>query len=228
MFVFNFFFIEFYKYYLNNNKNIIFYLIFLNLVLAFPAFYYVFILDVFFIDYGGLSSNYYNKILIISSIIIFHLIPFLLFTKNLFTLKLNKNIYLISLIFIFFIFAIKNFDYNLIYSGGGIILHISDLLLENNYIFYLFSFFSIFMLLNFCKINLKKNLIIISILFLMVPQYHIFHKYYDPLVIILFLTIVEIDFNFKKIKNLYFLIIIYVFYTLLYLIYLINNTLVIK
>ena len=42
-----FFFIEFYKYYLNNNKNIIFYLIFLNLVLAFPAFYYVFILDVF-------------------------------------------------------------------------------------------------------------------------------------------------------------------------------------
>ena len=50
--------------------------IFANFILAFPAFYYVFILDIFFIGFGGLSNNYFNKIAIISSIIFFHSIPF--------------------------------------------------------------------------------------------------------------------------------------------------------
>ena len=59
-------------------KNI-FYITILNLLLAFPAFYYVFILDVFFIDVGGLSMNYFNKIPIITSIVIFHMIPILIY-----------------------------------------------------------------------------------------------------------------------------------------------------
>ena len=38
----------------------------------------------------------------------------------------------------------------------------------------------------------------------MTPQYHIFHKYYDPLIIILFFTLIDVNFNFEKIKNLIF------------------------
>ena len=59
----------------------------------------------------------------------------------------------------------------------------------------------------------------------MTPQYHIFHKYYDPLIIILFFTLIDVNFNFEKLKNLIFFLTIYVFYTLLYFTHLINNTL---
>ena len=219
------FFLEFFRYYFKSDKIKIFYLIILNLILAFPAFYYVFNLDVFFIDYGGLSSNYFNKTLIISSIVIFHMLPLLLCTKNLFVIEPKKIFILVSTIIIFFTLSIQNFDYNLIYSGGGIILHLSNFLLGNNYIFYLFSFFSIFILLRLSHINLNKNFVIILILLLMTPQYHIFHKYYDPLIIILFFTLIDVNFNFEKIKKFNFLLTIYVFYTLLYFTHLINNTL---
>ena len=59
-----------------------------------PAFYYIFILDVNFLLAGtpginqlekvSLSFNFSNKILIISSILFFHLIPFLI-NKEFFT-----------------------------------------------------------------------------------------------------------------------------------------------
>ena len=68
-----------------------------------PAFYYIFILDVFFLYSGGTPgandylSNYSfisyfsNKILIISSIIFFYLIPFILSKKeNIINIELNK------------------------------------------------------------------------------------------------------------------------------------------
>ena len=61
---------------------------------------------------------------------------------------------------------------------------------------------------------------------LITPQYHIFHKYYDPLVIILILTVI----NFQKIPKLYkeinFILILYGFYISLNLLHLINNYLI--
>ena len=92
----------FYKYF-NNFKNEISFvkIIFVNIILAFPAIYYVFIKGVFFINFGGLSSNYFDKIAIISSIIFFHSIPFMLVKKQ----KLNLNFLIISIfcsILIFF------------------------------------------------------------------------------------------------------------------------------
>ena len=169
--------------------------IFVNFILAFPAFYYVFILDIFFIGFGGLSNNYFNKIAIISSIIFFHAIPFFYY-KDLFIKNSNilKTIFL-SLLFSAILFFY--FDYNLFLGGGGIFLHISNFFLGNNYIFYLFIPFFIFFLINTLRINFINNLIIIIILYLITPQYHIFHKYYDPLVFILCLTIID----FKLGKN---------------------------
>ena len=169
--------------------------IFVNFILAFPAFYYVFILEIFFIGFGGLSNNYFNKIAIISSIIFFHAIPFFYY-KDLFIKNSNilKTIFL-SLLFSAILFFY--FDYSLILGGGGIFLHMSNFFLGNNYIFYLFIPFFIFFLINTLRINFINNLIIIIILYLITPQYHIFHKYYDPLVFILCLTIID----FKLGKN---------------------------
>ena len=99
-----FFYYEFFKYF-SINKNFlrnISYVTLLNFFLAFPAFYYVFIIDIFFIEVGGLSSNYFNKIIIITSIIIFHMFPILFYKKlNLgFNLKQDLIFLLIILFFV--------------------------------------------------------------------------------------------------------------------------------
>ena len=183
------------------NKISIYYVVLLNVLLAFPAFYYLFILDVFFIGWhiGSTleesNTNYSDKIAIIGSIIIFHSIPFLYYKKfflnNLYQKKLLILIsFAISGILIFY------FNYNLNSAGGGIFLHISNFLIGNNYLFYLLLPFFIFFILNILKIKLSNNLIVVLVLLLVTPQYHIFHKYYDPLVFILCLTM--IDFELQK------------------------------
>lgn len=181
------------------NKISIYNVILLNIILAFPAFYYLFILDVFFIghissEYSENHLNYFNKIAIIGSIIIFHSIPFL-FYKKFFLEAFTKKILVILSIIISSI-LIFNFNYNLNNTGGGIFLHISDFFTNSNYLFYMLLPFFTFFILNILKINLRDNLIVFLILFLITPQYHIFHKYYDPLVFILFLTM--INFNLGK------------------------------
>ena len=182
------------------DKISIYNVILLNIILAFPAFYYLFILDVFFI--GHISSeypenhlNYFNKIAIIGSIIIFHSIPFL-FYKNFFLDEFTKKKFFTILSIIISSILIFNFNYNLNNTGGGIFLHISDFFTNSNYLFYLLLPFFTFFILNILKINLRDNLVVFLILFLITPQYHIFHKYYDPLVFILFLTM--INFNLGK------------------------------
>ena len=183
------------------NKISIYYVMLFNILLAFPAFFYLFILDVFFIGWhiGSTleesNTNYFDKTAIIGSIIIFHSIPFLYYKKFFFNELFKKKL------LILFSFAISGilifyFNYNLSSAGGGIFLHISNFLIGNNYLFYLLLPIFIFLILNILKIKLSNNLIVVLVLLLMTPQYHIFHKYYDPLVFILCLTM--IDFNLKK------------------------------
>ena len=166
--------------------------------MAFPAFYYVFVLDIFFIGWhiGSTleesNTNYFDKIAIIGSIIIFHSIPFLYY-KNFFINELFKKKLIIFLSFAISGILIFYFNYNLNSAGGGIFLHISNFLIGNNYLFYLLLPFFIFFILNILKIKLSNNLIVILVLFLITPQYHIFHKYYDPLVFILCLTMINFD-----------------------------------
>jgi hypothetical protein len=182
------------------NKVSIYYITFLNIFLAFPAFYYVFVLDIFFIkwhigsQFSESNFNYFNKIAIIISIIIFHSIPFLYY-KKFFLSNLIKKKLLIFFTLIASGILILNFDYNMNNAGGGIFLHISNFVSGNNYLFYWILPFFIFCILNILKIKLVNNLIIILVLLLITPQYHIFHKYYDPLVFILCLTLIDLNLN---------------------------------
>ena len=187
-------------------------------MLAFPAIFYVFILDIFFISSGGLSINYFNKIPIILSMIIFHVIP-ILFYKKIFMQKKNifKNYWSIFILIILIsFFLILGFDYNLNLGGGGFILHLSNFLFGNNYFFYFLIPFFIFYTYETIKLEYVNNLLIILVLIFLSPQYHLFEKYYDPLVFILALTILK--FNLKKdfFLNSKFLVISYSFYILLF------------
>lgn len=219
-----FFYYEFFMYFLKNKnflKNI-FYITVLNFFLAFPAFYYVFILDVFFIDEGGLSMNYFNKIPIITSIVFFHMIPILIYKKFNLNLNYKYDLGLFLIITLSLTLIIKNFNYDINLSGGGIILHASNYLLGNNILLFIFYPVSMYFLIKTSIFKNYNNLILILILLMMTPQYHIFHKYYDPLIIILCFTIFNLEIKHDFFQKNRYLFILYSFYIFYYFVHYIN------
>jgi len=222
---FSLFSIYFFFYYLLNIRNFknILYIVIFNIILAFPAFYYVYILDVNFIQLGAtpgsskvlisesVEFNISNKIISITSIIFFYVFPVFIYTKNVY----QKKILTISLSIIFFIIytvCILNFNYQVSFTGGGIFFLISNYVFQNNYLLYFICLiaFYFFFIKNF---NLN-NLFIISILIFSNPQLSIYHKYYDPLILVLMFTLFQFNihkdfFNKLNVSLIYF---IYLFF----------------
>ena len=186
--------------------------------------FYLFILDVNFLKITAVPNinnidriNPANKILIISSLILFYSFPLFL-NKSIVTacrnlLSINRFI-VFSLIF--FLLA-SFFNYSINYTGGGIFFKFSYLLFESEYFFLLISFISFLYIAFFFKVNFN-NLLLFIILIISNPQLTIYHKYYDPLLIILFLTLYEYNFNIKKILNKNIVFNLYLFYSIFLLI----------
>ena len=220
-----------YHYMKDNNFRDLFFLYLFCLVSSFPVFYYIFILDVkfFMVNTPGeingenisLSLNVSDKILIISSIISFHLIPFLLNNDFLYKIIeiLKKDLLIVSVIFIILLFF---FNYQISYTGGGIFFQISNFIFKNNALFYFISFASLILVYSFVKNNLNNFLIFLPLIFSNI-QNTIYHKYYDPLVMILFFSIITIPNNFKFFKKKNNIFIIYIFYFLYILLRVIKN-----
>ena len=198
-----YFFFSFTKFFLKKNLfHKIPVVIFLNLLLAFPAFYYIFYLDINFLrstGEWGLTEktfsllNFSNKFFYSSSIIFFHLIPFFLIFFN--ELKISK--YIIKnknfiFIFLFLIIAYFFSNYENIYDnlgGGGIfyrifneILNVPDLQLL---LTIPISYFFIFLLQN----NIYNYLIFLILLFSNF-QLTIYHNYFEPIIYMVILTLI--------------------------------------
>ena len=184
----------------------IFSIVTINFVLALPIFYYIFVLDVNFLlktaaigigeDEKIIFNNLFNDILITFSIIFFYLIPFIFLKiiriENIFNFKKILISILIFLICVFY------FDYNYFYSGGGIFFKVSNFFFDNNYLFFLISFFAI--LFTYTLISEKYfNILLFVIIILNNPQYTIYHKYFDPFLLIAFFTIFSFNIDLKKI-----------------------------
>ena len=140
----------------------------------------------------------------------FHLSPFLI-NKKFFIEFLNyskKNIFaIISIFFLCIIF----FEYSISFTGGGVFFQFSNLIFKSNIIFYIFALLSLFLLGYISNKNLNNFLIFFVLIFSNI-QNSIYHKYYDPLILILFFTIFNNFLNydfFKKKINLFYL---YCFY----------------
>ena len=130
-----FFFYFFYKIFkqISFSKVLLFFLF--NFILAFPMFFYVFIMDINFFTSGqtpslnnqSIASNYNfaNKILLISSIIFFHLLPVLIWKKHFinFLSFIKKNI---MFIFVTAVVLIYFFNYKIEHTGGGVFFHLSN------------------------------------------------------------------------------------------------------
>ncbi len=211
---FSVFIIFFFYHYLQKIKyERFFYIILFCIISSAPAFYYLFILDVNFLTAGtpgfekgghiGLNFNISNKILIISSIIFFHLLPFLInkFFFNDLKKFINKKILITTIIF--FIINLFFFNYILNFTGGGIFFQLSQYVFGNNILFYLISLISLIVLVFLCQGSIN-NFLIFALLIVSNIQNTIYHKYYDPLILILFFSLMNTPltiqfFNRKKI-----------------------------
>jgi hypothetical protein len=191
------FFFYFYYYFVKYffNSKLIYILFFINFLLAIPAIYYVFYLKIyFFLTPATNETNIFiifnpaNKILLISSIFLFHYLPFLFFIKKDFR-KLKKYFFIVLPIFLCSIFF---FDYSTNFTGGGVIFKASNIILGNNYLFYLFSLSGLLLICHLSYKNLN-NLLLIFLIFLNNPQLEVYHKYYDPMLLILFFTLFNLN-----------------------------------
>ena len=170
-----------------------------------PMIYYIYFLDINFITAGrtpglegvatSLNFNISNKVLIISSIIFFHLIPILYFLidykKMILFCKKNLVFILIS-----FLILAYFFNYKLSFTGGGVFFQLSQILLNNNLFFFIISFLSFLTIVYLSSLHID-NFLLIFLLILSNVQNSIYHKYYEPLFIILIFTLFK-NFKFDK------------------------------
>lgn len=202
-------------------------IIFFNFIFSIPMFYYLFYLDVNFLVAGNtpgyvggesvnLSFNISNKVMIISSIMLFHLIPVII--NHLSLVKIldfyKKNLIVILSILIALIVF---FDYQIIFTGGGVFFQFSQLFFGNNYIFYLICFLAISIIYLVSKKNIH-NFYLFLIIVASNVQNTIYHKYYEPLVLILFFLLVkniDIEKFFKSNLNFVYLYSLSIFYVLM-------------
>jgi hypothetical protein len=197
-----FFYLFFFKY-LSYRSFILLFL--LSAILSIPMLYYIFILDVNFMIAGrtpgieqtsiAFSFNISNKILIISSILFFHLIPTIYFlTDSKQFLQFSKK-KMISFI-IFFAVVIYFFNYQISFTGGGFFYQLSIYMFNNNIFFYCITFYTLFYIYYISSLS-KTNLILLGILIISNIQNTIYHKYYEPLILIIVLLLFK-NLNFKK------------------------------
>ena len=169
-----------------------FYYVLINILLAFPAFYYVFILEInkWAVNYI-FRENFITHFSLSSSIIFFYFFPFIydqIYKKrhNILNIKsLLISIILMSLLISFF-------EYNRSYSGG-IIFKLSNLFFNNYYLFFIISILGtliIFMLFIKDKKSIKNiDILLIIILYTFEIDGIVYHETYDPLIYILILLL---------------------------------------
>ena len=187
-----------------------------NLILAIPAFYYLFVLKINFLVAGrtpgieaasvAMGFNFSDKIMIISSILFFHLIP-IFASKNFyycFVIFFKRNVLMIIVAIIILTYF---FNYQVAFTGGGFFFQLSHLLFKNNYLFFGVCLISVTFLFYCIKKNIN-NLYLIILLVLSNVQNSIYHKYYEPLVLIMFFTLfknMNVEYFFKSKINLIYL-----------------------
>jgi hypothetical protein len=212
-----YFFLRFYLD-LKLSTKLLYYLV-INILLSFPALYYLYILNVDFITIHISQkmnvSRFVNQFSVTISIIFFYSIPFLL-TRVGDVLKSSlfkvKNI-ILSIIFTYLL--IYHFNYDLAY-GGGIFYKVSLLIFDNNYLFYFFSLIALNLLFLILSSNLKvrdkiSDTVLLLVLIFLEPDRIFYHETYDPLLYFVFFLLLKSRFylNFaEKLTNRKFILLI--------------------
>ncbi len=163
----------------------------LNIILAFPAFYYVFILEIDFFSSAIKEFNFINTFTLFYLTIFFYLTPFILLNlKEIFLIKINFINIFFTIVAFFFVFIF--FKYKTPY-GGGFYFHLSKLIFDNNFLVYLVFPFAFYISNHVLQIQKFSNLIILIIIIFFEIDGHFYMETYDPLFYILCFTIFKIS-----------------------------------
>lgn len=181
----------------------IFLIIFFNLILALPAFYYIFFLDINFLRSSGewgLTEktfsflNFSNKFFYSSNIIFFHLIPICLIFLN----KIKSNFFLLKdkkfiLISLFLLLTFLFSDYDNIYNnlgGGGIFYIILNQIINSPNLQLLLIIPIAYVFVFLFQKNFFNYLILFILLFSNF-QLTIYHNYFEPIIYLVLFTLVS-------------------------------------
>ena len=181
-------------FFINDKFNLRFFILYviLNIILAFPAFYYVFILDVNFFSSSLDGFNIINTFTLFYLTIFFYLTPIIFFDlKNIFYKFNLKNFILtisVTLLVIFF------FKYEMS-SGGGFYLKISEYLFKNHILVYILFPVAFYFSNQILELNKIKNLILFLLLIFIEIDGYFFMESYDPLFYMLFFILFDLNIN---------------------------------
>jgi len=172
-----------------NLKIFIFYIV-LNLLLAFPAFYYVFILDVNFFSSSIVGFNIINSFTLVYLTIFFYLTPFIFFDLKKIIFKFNLTNFILTILTTIFVILFFNYKMS---TGGGFYLKLSEFLFNNHVLVYLLFPISFYYCNQILELQKVKNLILFLLLIFIEIDGFFFMESYDPLFYILFLILFDLD-----------------------------------
>lgn len=194
-----------------------------------PVFYLLFLWGGIFYELGdnktSLIADYHNpkfifkNLIIFSTILFFYLFPLKLSEKfsNLFNIDKKTVIYFLALFCLFIsldFLGVFNYLSNTT-LGGGVILKINQIFFNNFIMFFSVSAIGFLIIKDYFFFSTKNIILLFSLLIFCFPK-HIFQEYYEPLILILFFTILDLNDNkiknLKKSKTLIIFILYFVFY----------------
>ena len=212
-----------YEYYKKNSfKNLII-ILFFCFLLSIPGFYLI--LDTSVSNKLAFTKNIPYTILTNSSIIFFFTLFFLFNKKNLEIIidnlkkiKLNEHI----ILFIFILFLYLNYENSTPNQGGGFFYIISFFIFNNDIIFNIISFLSIYIIYVFLKED-NKLFFIVLLNSLTSIGYSVSQKYFEPLLLILILGLRKNFLNKNTLTNKFEIYKVYLIIIIYFLIALVNN-----
>ena len=144
-------------------------------------------------------QNLSNKFIIIPTILIFYLLPFLISKSiNIDFKYFFKNKILILSIFFLFLFLTINFNFYKVYiltnSGGGFFYHLSQFFFKNNILLFIVSFISILIIFLISNKN-YMNLILFICLIISNPQLTIWQANFSPAIYVFILLMFNFEFK---------------------------------
>jgi len=178
-------------------------------ILSLPAIFYFYYVIVYYNFFNALSKfgyvNYFSTSLVILSIILFYLFPFVFTKSHLFLefyRKRLKNIFILFLPFLSLYLIDNLYLSNLINIssyGGGVLIKFCKLINFNIDLFISITAFISLLVIDFLfKNNRLENYALLVILILCFPLFSIYQKYLDPLFYLFFLGLINSSY-FKEI-----------------------------
>jgi hypothetical protein len=226
----------FFLYYIYRNLNIRHFvtIIVLSTILSLPAFFYLYLIIINYNFYDTFYSfgnvNFYSTSLVIFSIMLFYLFPFLI-NKNFMIIEYYKkrmiNLLLIPLFFMT-IYLLNKFFYldliNFSPKGGGVFIKFFKLFnLEIQLFMSFIASFFVLIIDYLFKDNRLQNYILLLILLMCFPLSIFYQKYLDPLIYLFIFGLVKSSYIEKiishKTMNLYFVFIYFFSFYLFSLFY---------